>query len=218
MTNEVLLGVHLLVGLVLLGGATRSNLSSSFIAFSLVNMMMISVFGSKLITISGMITNVGNVPHALLLASQWMIVHRYGSKVGAYSVCILLAALGFLFASTQMVDAYIGTGGRASAAISVLASAQNKVALASAASTGIILFVLAIAYEHLRGCSFLLRYTALCVVLQGINTWVFFTLAFPQLTVYQHLAGGLVTGGFIIKLAVILFTTPLIYLAAKEES
>ncbi len=98
-----------------------------------INLILISVFGAKLIDAFGLVTNVGNIFYAMVFFAGQLLVEHYGKKEGRRSIWLGLASILFFVAVGQLTVAYTGVpeGAKASQAIATLFSFTPRLALAS---------------------------------------------------------------------------------------
>src|SRR5258708_4996057 len=98
-----------------------------------VNLILISVFGAKLISVFGVVTNVGNIFYAMVFFATQLLVEHYGKDEGRKAVWIGLSFVVFFVAMGQLTVRYIGVAESAAAsrAIDTLFTFTPRVALAS---------------------------------------------------------------------------------------
>ncbi len=148
-----------------------------------INLLLISVFGAKLIAVFGLVTNVGNIFYAMVFFAGQLLVEHYGKEEGKKSVWLGLAAVIFFVAIGQLTVRYTGIpeAADASAAIATLFKFTPRLALASMLAYLCAQSINVRLYSYLRGRSISriwLRSLLSTAAGQLVDSGIFFTVAF----------------------------------------
>lgn len=181
-----------------------------------VNLILIGIFGLKLITVLGLTTNAGNVFYACVFLATHFILERYGKRVGIktiwYGVCFFL----FFTVLSQFAARFSGLPltDTANGAILTIFSFSLRVTFASILAYVFAQYANIVIYEWLRvwtkGRFLWLRINGANIISQLVDSLIFFTIAFFDLPGPLLVQAILV--GWLVKIAVVSIGTPFLYI------
>lgn len=172
-----------------------------------INLALISVFGAKLISVFGFVTNTGNVFYAGVFLATHMLIENYGKeegyrtiRTGAFAILLFLLMAQFTFDLTG----YAGTAD-VNRAIDNLFRNIPRIGIASISAFIIAQYVNIWFYgllkDKTRNKKLWLRDNASNLLGQFVDSALFFSIAFmgivPNTVLIQ-----IMIGGFIAKVAV----------------
>jgi uncharacterized integral membrane protein (TIGR00697 family) len=179
-----------------------------------INLILISVFGAKLIHVFGLTTNVGNVFYAMVFFAAQLLVEHFGKEEGRRSVWLGLSAVGFFIFIGQLTVLYAGIpeASAATDAISMLFHFAPRLATASLVAY---LFAQSLnieLYSYLRNLGWSIGTRSLTATAAGqfVDSVLFFSIAFGG-TVSADVLFQSMSAGFIIKLSIGLLSVPFLY-------
>lgn len=184
----------------------------------LINLVIISVFGSKLVEIFGLLSNVGNIFYAVVFFLGHILVEHYGKKEAFKSVWIAGVPILFLLVMTQLILDLEGSEKTAEISKALLTAFANMPLLSMASifayfiSQNFNVWLYGLMMERSRGKRLWLRGSLSNVLGQAIDSAIFFTLAFSGLfpkIVFQEVMAA----GFFMKIGAGLFGTLFLYLS-----
>jgi uncharacterized integral membrane protein (TIGR00697 family) len=218
MTNELLLVITALVDICFVFIAARINGSKALYGIIALNLILITIFGIKLITVFGLTTNVGNVFYACVFLATHFLLERQDKKKIYRTIGFGVAAVGFFLVLSQLATCFLSTtpGDIVDNSMSSIFTLSPRIALASILAYIFAQFVNIHIYSWLKtktGGNFLwLRSNVANILAQLVDSCLFFTIAFLDLP------GGVliqaIFAGWMIKTFVVLMGTPLLYLDA----
>lgn len=183
-----------------------------------VNLLLVSIFGAKLIPVFGLVTNMGNVFYAMVYFGTFLLL-EYGAPAPGARIVWTGAVSITLFTILSQVALFV-TGSPVSTdlsiALNVVFANSPRIALAS-----IVAFVVAqlvairtyralrVRYGHRR---WWLRAVLVIVLAQAVDSLIFFTVGFAGILVGAALTQALF-GGFMLKVVVGFATVPLLYVS-----
>lgn len=213
--NEILFFTSIFLDLLFILFALRFG-KAGVIGLIVVNIILVSTFGSKLILLFGFETNAGNVFYASIFLASNILNEHFGKRVSFQAVWIGFMGLVLFVIMGQFVIAYISAHETSSisAAMEMLFTNVPRVAFASmfayivAQNVNIITFD----FLHQKEGSRLLwfRNVASQGVSQLIDSLLFFPIAFFGTTTILLLIQATLIG-FIAKLIVACISTPIVY-------
>src|SRR3989338_8119350 len=220
MTNEVIFIVTIVVNFGLILFASKKS-KEFLLATVAINLVLISVFGAKLISVFGLITNTGNVFYAGVFLATHMLVENYSKedgyrtiRIGAFAILLFLLMAQFTFDLTG----YVGTAD-INRAIYDLFRNIPRVGIAS-----IFAFVMAQSvnvwfYSLLKNKTkdkkLWLRDNASNLLGQLVDSVLFFSIAFIG-TVSNAVLIQIILAGFVVK--IILGAAGTLFLYASRRS
>lgn len=187
----------------------------SLIASILVNLMLISTFGAKLIPIFGFVTNVGNGFYAFAFFATNILLAFYGKKIAYKSIWITFAGLIVFVLMGQFVIRIAGDSSSSTISDAMTTVFANVPRIAFASITAYLVA------QHVNywifSSLFLTKKKPLWLssiistfAAQAVDSVLFFTIAFVGTISPSLLLEALLTG-FVIKTCVGLLCTPFLY-------
>lgn len=184
------------------------------------NIFLISLFGAKLITLGGFVTNAGNVFFACIFFAAHLLTEHYGTRDAQRAVWMSYAFQVLFLVNMDLVLKLTGTPGSATVdgAFLVLFEAVPRIILASFVAYLFSLYTTIGVYDAIRtathGKMLLLRDTVANIVGQGVDSVLFFAIAF-----YGTMTSGMLyetmAVGFAVKVLIGVLGTPLLYLSFR---
>ena len=172
-----------------------------------INFMLISTFGAKLIPLFGFVTNAGNVFFASVYVATHLLTEHYGKKEGLKAAWIGFVSIVFFIVMSQFTLRTVGSPESAgvSAAIVTLFRNSPRIALASMFASLIGQYLNVTLYDALHRRSgkkqLWLRDTSSNVVGQLVDSLLFFSMAFYGLIPFGALI-QIIFVGFFVKVLV----------------
>jgi queuosine precursor transporter len=219
-TNEVILLIKAILGFTFIQVIFRLNKSFLFIAIVL-NLILVSVFGAKLISLFGFVTNNGNVFYAAVFFATQLVVEHYGKKAAYRSVLLGASAIVFFMLMAQLTILKVGQPEtmQVDHAIQILFNTAPRVAAASLIAFCISQVVNVSLFSYLRqrtkGRLLYLRINVSNIVGQLADSLLFFTIAFLGLVSTADFIQLMVVG-YLIKVGLGLLSTPFFYLQKSK--
>lgn len=215
MSNEVLFLVSALVDIIAVYAAARRGLEW-VLGTIVINLILIGIFGAKLITAFGLTTNAGNVFYACVFLATFFIYERYG-KVAAFKTIPwgVTSTLFFILLSQIAVHfVTVTSGAHVNDAMNIVFAFSTRVVVASLLAYIFAQYVNIVVYEWIRtktrGRYLWIRVNGANILAQLVDSLLFFTIAFFDLSGFLLLQTIIV--GWVFKTAVVLVSTPLLYL------
>jgi uncharacterized integral membrane protein (TIGR00697 family) len=183
-----------------------------------VNLLFVGLFGAKLVTLAGWMTNVGNVFFAAVFLATHLLVEHYGKRDAQRSIWISYIFQVLLLVNVDLVVKLAGIPQSeiANNALLTLFTEVPRIVLASFAAYICSLYTTISVYDTIRtatqGRMLWLRDTVANIVGQGVDSVLFFTIAFYG-TVTSDMLYELITAGFAVKVLIGVLGTPLLYLS-----
>jgi len=184
------------------------------------SLILISVFGAKLILIFGFTTNSGNIFYATIFLVNNILNEYYGRKVAYQSLGVSLFTLMLFLILGELVARTVGLGQteHVNRAIKVLFEGLPRIALASMGayliSLSVNIFLYDLMYRKLKKQGIWMRNILSSGVGQFVDSLIFFTIAFTG-TVGQSVVIEIMFIGFLIKVGFAMVGTPIIYVAGR---
>lgn len=192
----------------------REWLYASIIA----NLLFISIFGAKLITVFGVVTNVGNVFYAVVFFVLYILVEHYSAEEANRAVWVGFFGVLLFIVSSQFIIGFTGTpeSMEANHAIEVLYGVVPRIAIASLFAYLITQHLNIWFYDKLRrehnGAWMWLRVSVCVLLFQIIDSVLFFTVAFLGVLPFSELAQVMIVG-YIVKVTAGIASIPFMYLS-----
>lgn len=221
MSNEVILLLSALVDLCFVLVAARLG-QKWLLASIAVNLILVSMFGAQLISVMGFVTNIGNVFYASVFFATHLLLERVPPKKALNSIRFGAAfVLFFLVMSWLAVNMTSYAGNETfKTAFDSFSIFSPRVVFASLLAYLFAQHVNTIVYSwaksRTKGKLLWLRSSAGHMVGQGVDSCIFFTIAFldmPGLVLVQAIVVG-----WLLKVCVGLLGVPLLYLDAAMGS
>ena len=216
MTNEMITIATALFEAIIILFSLR--LGKEWLLMSIIlNMVLITTFGAKLITIFGFTTNAGNVFFASVFLATHMLSEHYG-KEGYKTVWIGFASIVFFLLMAQFTVRTIGAAQSESAnqAIGILFQGAPRIALASMVgyitvqsyNVSMYLFL-----YRMTGAKHLWLRSLFCTLTgQCIDSVLFFTIAFAGIIPTGALLQTMLIG-YTVKVLIGILGMPFLYLS-----
>jgi queuosine precursor transporter len=180
-----------------------------------INLILVGIFGAKLVSVFGFTTNAGNVFYACVFLATHFILEREGRHTGLKTIWIGSSLVLFFVFMSQFASQFAGLplSETVNTSISTLFSFSARITFASIIAYAFAQYVNVSVYEWLktrtRGNFLWLRSNGANVVSQLVDSLLFFTIAFPTLSGPLLVQAILV--GWLIKTSVVVIGTPFLY-------
>lgn len=221
MSGEVLLLLLTLADIAIVFFAARRGVPWLWGVIAL-NLILVSFFGTKLISILGVVTNIGNIFYACVFLATYFAMERYGKEEGmrllGFGVaCIAsLVALSYLAIHLPALPSDL----KIQDAFETLFPASLRIALASAVAYFFAQYANVFLYYALsqktRGGMLWFRANAASVLSQLIDSLLFFSIAFPEMQTSLLLQA--ILAGWFYKTLIVFAATPLLYLGQPAKN
>ncbi|MES2023852.1 MAG: queuosine precursor transporter [Patescibacteria group bacterium] len=181
-----------------------------------INLILISVFGAKLVSVFGITTNVGNIFYAAVFLAAHILIEHYGEKEGRKSFWVGLGATVFFVLMGQLTVQFIGSSASATVnqALNTLFTFAPRIFLASISAYFFAQKFNIWFYGRLAQKSEKLplwqRDIFSNILGQAIDSIIFFSIAFYGIISGTALAQAMLFG-FIFKVAAGIFGLPFFY-------
>jgi queuosine precursor transporter len=215
MSNEALFLFSALVDVLFVFIAARLGKEWMYATIA-VNLILVGIFGAKLINALGFTTNVGNVYYACVFLATYFLIEQYGEKVNLKTILFGTSFVLFFGILSQLVIRAAGSplSEEVNAASSVLFSFSPRVFFASILAFVFAQHVNISLYQWLKkktkGKYIWFRCNAANIAGQFVDSALFFTIAFVDLPGPILIQAILV--GWLLKTLVVFAGTPLLYL------
>ena len=179
---------------------SRPNSHTILGAGVFVNMVLIVLFAPYLIEVGGLVTNIGTVFYASVVASMCVVIERFGPRVAKDAIPNTYIRLLIIFAACYAISLLpVVDGNEGFAAAAKIISRHNLIIVtASFAAFALSQIVLVIAYPKLRAHYGPAAAVAIGTVLcQAVDSPVFFGVAFYNQCPYSYMT--LAVTGFLVK-------------------
>jgi uncharacterized integral membrane protein (TIGR00697 family) len=211
MSNELLSFVIACIDIVLIFFASQRGLEW-LMGSVLVNLVLVQILGTKLITIFGFTTNAGNIFYACVFLATHFILEKYGKKAGVRTVWYGVSCVIFFMIMVQLGTRFVGV----TMDNSNIALFSLRVTCASIISYVFAQHINIYIYEWLRIKTkekFLwVRSNLANGVSQLVDSLLFFSIAFFDVTGVVLLQTIFI--GWCIKMVVVCMGTPFLYIDA----
>jgi uncharacterized integral membrane protein (TIGR00697 family) len=188
-----------------------------------VNLMLVAIFGAKLISVFGGVTNAGNIFYVAAGTAVAIVTEHHGRKEGYRLILagfgsmlgfLVLSQLAIQFSGIPEVEAISG-------AMNSIFHLVPRVALASLVAYAISQYLNVTIFDRLHtipGLEFLWRRTLIAGSLsQLVDSILFFTIAFAGLY-SPAVFFEIMLVGFLVKLVVVVCSVPFLYGSYLIES
>ena len=183
-------------------------------AFVLTNMMLITVFGGIMLPAGVPQSNVGCIFYAFVLCGTMLMFRREGAQAAAKVVRAVTFNLIMLLALAVTMNAMRWDGDGAAAYHEVL-SGTYRFSYASLLAFIIGQSLYAYLYARLQHMSVLSYYVINMIVVQAVDTLVFFPIAFGASALeILNIAGN----GFVVKVAIGLMFAPFVVMLHHQPT
>lgn len=215
-STETLVTTTVFIELALLTFANKNFGARGLQIMTIINLVLISLFGSKLLTIFGMTSNIGNIFYSMVVVSQALILYLYGKHIALQSIWVAYLGVIATVILVFFLRLFPVVPGNEAAAELVNGITKLQLPILGASflafwSTQRLFIYLA---DKWQGKSLWVSYGISAVIAQIFNSLLFFPLAFYNiLTIPQIIEVTIV--GILIKSAIDFMCTPYIALMQK---
>lgn len=215
MSNELLFVLTSLADIFFIFIVSRFKVEWLF-ATVIANLILVGIFGAKLITIFGLTTNVGNIFYACVFLATHFLLERYGKGVGMKTIWFGAILSLFFILMSGLATRFMGIplNDLANGAILTLFSFSIRITFASILAFIFAQYINIFMYEylklHTKGKFLWLRSNVANIISQLVDSLIFFTIAFfdlPGTLLFQAILAG-----WLIKVTVVFMGTPFLYI------
>lgn len=216
MLNDILYITAGLVSLTLILFVSRLG-KEWLISMIGINLILITVFGAKLVAIFRLSTNVGNVFYASIFFCTYLILENYGRDEAYQTLWIGFACIVMFRVMSQLVLPMVSLSDTKSAdeAMQVLFQG-SRVPLGSMLAYLIAghfnIWLYDLVKTATKGKLLWLRALLAILTAQAVDSVIFFVIVFFQ-AVPNHLLLIVLIGGYVVKVALGLVSIPYLYLS-----
>ena len=220
MSNELLFLLTTLVEVIVVFIAARLG-REWLLGTVAVNLILIGIFGAKLISVFGLVTNVGNVFYACVFLATHFLIERHGKNVAWQTIWYGLGFVMFFTMMSQFAVYYNGLSlsDATNSASATLFSFLPRIIFASILAYVFAQYVNIAVYSWLhtktKGKLLWLRSNGANIVSQLVDSMLFFSIAFINLP--GPLLLQAILTGWLLKSLVVFLGTPFLYLDAYFE-
>jgi uncharacterized integral membrane protein (TIGR00697 family) len=220
MSNIALFFVSAFIDILFVLFASRRGLEWLF-GTIIVNLILVGIFGSKIISVVGLTTNAGNVFYACVFLATHFLLENHGRRSGLKAIWYGASFMLFFMAMSQLSAQFIATAGGETANAAMLALFSPSVRLISASILGYVfaqsvnIFLYQWIGARYRGRHLWLRSNAANIVGQLVDSLLFFTIAFFDAP--GPLLVQMIIGGWVVKTFVVMLGTPFLYIDSYFE-
>ncbi len=181
-----------------------------------INLLLIALFGAKLIAIFGFATNIGNVFYASVFFATYLLLEHGKREDGERAIWIGVAAVAFFFVLMKgaLYLTSIPETAEVSALMDQVLALAPRVAIASVAAYIVAQYanvtLYTAWYEPDGGVHWWLRAMSVMMAAQLIDSLIFFTVAFVGKVPTDVVLQSIIVG-YVIKILIGAVSTPLIY-------
>lgn len=180
------------------------------------NLILIGIFGSKLVEIFGFTTNAGNIFYACVFLATHFILERYGKHAAFKTISVGVSFALFFIIMAQFAVHFAGVSDSklTNDCIQTLFSFSVRVSFASIVAYVFSQYVNISLFEWLKikthGKFLWLRMNGANIVGQLVDSLLFFSIAFFDLP--GPILIQAILAGWLVKTVVVLLGTPFVYL------
>ena len=220
MSNELLFIISIFADIFFISLVARRGVDWLF-GTIILNLVLIAIFGAKLISVFDLTTNAGNVFYACVFFATYLILERQGKKGGLRIIWMGSGFIIFFALLSQLSTQLHGLSLSSSAneALAALFSFSLRITFASVLAYVFAQYVNVSIYEWLKarviGKSLWVRSNVANIVSQLVDSLLFFTIAFPELP--GPLLVQTILVGWLVKAVIVSLGTPMLYLDAYLE-
>ncbi|MBI5456878.1 queuosine precursor transporter [Candidatus Kaiserbacteria bacterium] len=213
--NEALFVAAILVNLLFIALAARFGRVGLVLAMA-VNLILVSTFAPKLVTVFGFVSNVGNIFYGSLFIAANILVERYGTKAAFTAIWMSFAGNIFFVVMSQFALRFIGETQSLATndAISTVFASAPRTALASVVAYLLVQHFNVWLYSFVKAKTgerlLWLRHISSTTTSQLLDSVIFFSIAFYAVIPNNILVEAMIVG-FVLKTAIGVVGTPLLY-------
>ncbi len=178
------------------------------------NLILIGIFGAKLVSAFGVVTNIGNVFYACVFLATYFLLEKHGRRAGITAIWFGFSSMIFFALLSQFAVQSIGfrESDSVNTALTTLFSFSPRIILASIIGYVFAQYLNIRIFEWLKnktqGKHLWLRSNVSNIVSQFIDSALFFSIAFFDMV--GPLLLQVILLGWIAKSVVVLIGTPLL--------
>ncbi len=218
MYNELLIVILALFDILFVFVAARNGVKRLFGSIAL-NLILVTIFGSKLIAVFGFTTNIGNIFYACVFLATYFLLERQNKDETIHTIWFGLICLLFFVVLSQLAVNIVGInfGSTLDIALRTTFDLSIRVTIASA------LAFMFSQYANIQTYGFIKQLTkgkylwiqaiGATIIAQLIDSCLFFTIAFLDMP--GRLLVQTIITGWIVKIAVIVIAIPFFYIDKK---
>jgi len=220
MSNEILFLLAALVDIIFVLIASWQG-TEWLLGTVILNLLLVGIFGAKLVSIFGFVTNAGNVFYACVFLATHFILELRGRKAALRTIWVGVVFVFFFSALSQFAVMFNGSGlsQMANASLAGVFSFSFRVFCASILAYIFAQYVNISLYEWLRdrmdGKHLWIRSNGANILAQLVDSCLFFSIAFFDLPGPLLVQAILI--GWAVKTAVVLLGTPFLYLGTSKK-
>lgn len=216
MTNELIFIVSTSLDILFMLFLLRFGKGGIFVGI-IINLLLVSIFGSKLIMMFGVVTNIGNGFYAVLTFGVTLLTYLFGKKTGMRGILLGFTGLTFFILMSQFVirtESVSATADISAAMSGVLFTSIPRIAVASMVAyllaQTVNVFIVGTLFRRQSPLWFGVLLAML--VAQILDSILFFSIGFLGVIDMPILVQTMLIG-FSVKIIIGLLCTPLVYLA-----
>lgn len=186
-----------------------------------INLILVSIFGSMLINVFGLQSNAGNIFYACVFLAVYFIIDREGKQPALKTIWLSGIAMVFFLVLAQLTAHFAGLDATAGAntAIKSVFNLSIRVSVASLLAYVFAQYINITVFEWIKakthGKHLWLRANGANMVGQMADSLIFFSIAFVDLP--STLLLQTIVVGWLLKVAVVAIGTPFLYLNPKNH-
>jgi uncharacterized integral membrane protein (TIGR00697 family) len=214
MSNGIILLISALVDMLFIFYSSRRGVEWLFGTIVL-NLILVSIFGAKLMMIGGYTTNAGNVFYACVFLATHFVLEKAGKSKALRTIFCGASFLIFFTVLAHLAAKVVSVpeSDQVNGAILTLFSISFRVTVASLTAFIFAQYVNIYVYEWLRvktkGRFLWLRINGANIVGQLVDSLLFFSIAFFDLSGFTIIQT--ILAGWILKVVVVALGTPFLY-------
>jgi uncharacterized integral membrane protein (TIGR00697 family) len=184
-------------------------------------LILITVSGGKIVEFFGHPTNAGNIFYASVYLATYFLIERMGRREGVKSIWLGVAGVLIFFMFTEMTLAFSSSlvASEFSDAFQAAHASFSRLTVASLiayiVSQNLNVYLYTYLKRRLNGTYLWVRANVCNLIAQFLDSIIFFTVAFWGAVQPENIVDIMMTG-FIIKVAFVAITTPLLLMNRVE--
>ncbi len=217
MINELIFVTIALLDFTFIVIVSRLGKSWLYVAIVL-NIILISIFGAKLVSIAGFTTNSGNIFYAAVFFAVQLLVERFGKEEGYKSIWLGVSSIIFFTIMSQFIVLVLGSPETQAVnrAMETLFHVVPRVAIASlfglVFSQAVNIWLFTFIKSKSKAKFAWLRVNLSNLIGQALDSIIFFTIAFYGLLPFPIFIQALLAG-YVLKMITGVLSTPFFYLS-----
>lgn len=185
----------------------------------ILNLVLVGVFGTKLISVFGLVTNVGNVFYACVFFATYFLLERHNKRIGFKTIWFGVVFVLFFIMASQLTVRFEGLplSETINNATTIIFAFSPRIVFGSLIAYVFGQYINILIYEQIKvwthGKFLWLRVNGANIASQLVDSLLFFSIVFFDLPGPILLQTILV--GWLIKTVVVALGTPLLYFDSK---